>query len=160
MPHVTLAQELSPPEGIEATSAAAGRLVRIRHPQPRPTCCASEPDRVWVPLADAGLGTAAVIGRGGIEIELTVTARPDPEAAALLDIESTADGRPWAVTARIGSRVVGTAWGWSSGSVAIVADLAVASAHRGQGVGRKLLAAVESDAVIRRCDVGLIAAPG
>ena len=44
--------------------------------------------------------------------------------------------------------------------MAIVADLAVAAAHRGQGIGRKLLAAVESEAARAGCDVGLIAAPG
>jgi GNAT superfamily N-acetyltransferase len=121
-----------------------------------------QPDHAWVPIADAPLAAPAVVGRGGVELAVTVADRPDPEAAALLAVDGAAggEGRPWAVTARIGERVAGAAWGWSSGSVAIVADLAVATAHRGQGIGRKVLAAVESEAAARDCDVALIAAPG
>ena len=160
VPHVTLAQELAPPERIEpACAALAGWRATVGFE--RIHVLRQQPDRVWVPLADAGLGTSSVVGRGGVEIEMGVTARPDPEAAALLAVDgAVADGRPWAVTARVGGRVAGAAWGWSSGSVAILADLAVASAHRGQGIGRKLLEAVESEAASRGCDVGLIAAPG
>ena len=160
VPHVTLAQEVSPAERIGAACTALASW-RQTVTLDRVHVLRQQPDRRWVPIADAGLGATSIVGRGGVEIELAVTARPDPEAAALLATDgAVADGKPWAVTARVGGRVAGAAWGWSSGSVAIVADLAVAAAHRGQGIGRKLLAAVESEAAARDCDVGLIAAPG
>jgi len=42
----------------------------------------------------------------------------------------------------------------------IVADLAVATAHRNLGIGRKLVAAVEAEAAERGADALLAAAPG
>lgn len=157
VPHVTIAQEHPDPDA--AGLALAGWRATVTFD--RVHVLRQQADRSWVPIADAGLAAAAVVGRGGVELTVEVTARPDPEAAALLAVDGGAeDGRPWAVTARLGGRVAGTAWGWSSGSVAIVADLAVAAAHRGQGIGRKVLAAVESEAAARGCDAGVVAAPG
>jgi 2'-5' RNA ligase/GNAT superfamily N-acetyltransferase len=163
VPHVTLAQELPSPARIHAAITALSSWKQVVTFD-RVHVLREQADRVWVPIADATLGSPAVVGRGGLEIALSVTARPDPEAAALLAVEGSGatggEGRPWAVTARVGERVVGAAWGWSSGSVAIVADLAVADAHRGHGIGRKVLAAVEAEAAVRGCDVALIAAAG
>jgi 2'-5' RNA ligase len=157
VPHVTLAQEHRAPDPACAALASWQATVTFD----RVHVLRQQPDRAWVPIADAGLGASSVVGRGGVELTMEVTARPDPEAAALLAVDGgPTDGLPWAVTARVGGRVAGAAWGWSSGSVAIVADLAVAAAHRGQGIGRKVLAAAESQAAERGCDVGIIAAPG
>ena len=160
VPHVTLAPEVSPPERIAPTCAAlAGWKAAVTID--RVHVLRQQPDRVWVPIADAGLAATATVGRGGIEVELAVSTRPDPESAALLAVDSSAsDGHPFAVSARRDGRVAGAAWGWTSGSVAIIADIAVATAHRGQGVGRKVLDAVESEASARGCDVALVAAPG
>jgi len=161
VPHVTLAQELVPQARRSAAlDALAGWCEEVTFD--RIHVLRQTPDQRWLPIADAGLGAPAVVGRGGIEISLAVTARPDPEAAALLSVEGGADGdgRPFAVTARVGERVAGAAWGWSNGSVVLIADLAVAVAHRNLGIGRKLLAAVEAEAAERGADVLLVAAPG
>jgi GNAT superfamily N-acetyltransferase len=48
---------------------------------------------------------------------------------------------------------VAAAWGWSARGVLEVADLVVASEHRGQGVGRHVVAAVEALARRRGCTV-------
>lgn len=165
-PHVTLAQELAPVERIEPALAVL-RDWQAEVTFDRVHVLRQAPDKAWKPFADAPLAPSAVLGRGGIEVVITTTARPEPEAAALLALSSSAgsgaaggDSRPFAMNARLGQRVAGAAWGWTSGSVAIVADLAVAEVHRRQGLGRKVLDAVESEAASRGCDVLIIAAPG
>lgn len=160
-PHVTIAQVVDPPERIPAALDAL-RAWEAEVAFDRVHVLRQGDDKVWRPFAESSLGGGAVVGRGGVELALSVTGRPDPEAAALLAVDGAAAGQgtPFAVTARMAGRVVGAAWGWSSGSVAIVADLAVAGAHRGLGIGRKVLDAVEAEAVRRGCDVLLVAAPG
>ena len=167
VPHVTIAQELAPPDAIGPAVATLGSW-RVKasfdrvHVLRQGTGTGAGTATVWKPFAEATLGPPAVVGRGGVEVALTVGARPDPEAAALLVVDGAAggDGQPFAVTARVGERVAGAAWGWTSGSVAIVADLVVAEVHRHQGLGRKVLDAVESEAAERGCDVLIVAAPG
>lgn len=161
VPHVTLAQVVEPPERIPAAvEALAGWSTEVTIDAVH--VLRQGDDKRWKPFAESSLGGPGVVGRGGVELSLSVTGRPDPESAALLAVDGAAEGQgtPFAVAARRSGRVAGAAWGWSSGSVAIVADLAVAAAHRGQGVGRKLLEAVEAEVVGRGCDVLLIAAPG
>jgi 2'-5' RNA ligase len=108
---------------------------------------------VWQPFADAPLASASVVARGGLPLELSVTGRPDPEAAALLAVDGAGDGEPFAVTGRRDGRAVGAAWGWTSGPVLELADLAVVAAGRNQGIGRHLLAAVVDLAVKREVSV-------
>jgi GNAT superfamily N-acetyltransferase len=113
---------------------------------------AEQPGRVWVPIADMPLGTpAAVVGRGSLPVELTVSGRPGLDAASLLAVDTDAEGMPFAVTARREGDVVGAAWGWTAGGCLELADLVVASAHRGQGLGHHLLAAVEDVGRRRSC---------
>ena len=57
-------------------------------------------DRVWKPFSEAPLGPAATVARGGLPLELTVSGRLDPEAAALLAVDGVGDGEPFAITAR------------------------------------------------------------
>ncbi len=84
---------------------------------------------------------------------------------------ATLAGLPFAVTARRDDAVIGAAWGWSAGPALELADLAVAPEHRGQGVGRHVLAGVEDLARSRGCTIlgatavtggatGLLAAAG
>jgi 2'-5' RNA ligase/GNAT superfamily N-acetyltransferase len=159
VPHVTLAQELAPPERI---APAIDALREWRHDVSfeRVHVLRQGPDHVWAPFADAALGPPAVVGRGGIEVGLTTSARPGPDAAALLAVDGAGGGRPFCVTARLGDEVAGAAWGWTSGSIAEIADLAVAAAHRNLGIGRRLLDAVEAEAAARGVEVLLLAAPG
>jgi 2'-5' RNA ligase/GNAT superfamily N-acetyltransferase len=128
--------------------------------------------RHWVPLADACLGPAAVVGRGGLALELARSTMLDPEAAALAAAalagdtagggaacvqaaeaaalvgatfaRDTARSRPPVViTGRREQSVVGVAVAWLTDDGGRVAVL-VAAAHRGQGIGGHLLAAVEA----------------
>jgi 2'-5' RNA ligase/GNAT superfamily N-acetyltransferase len=116
--------------------------------------------RVWGPIADASLGTAPpVIGRGGLAVEVSATGRPDPEAEALLAIESVAPGSPFAVTARHQQVVVGAGRGWTVGARLELTELVVTAEHRGLGIGRHLVAAVEDLARRRGCTAAGSAGP-
>ena len=117
--------------------------------------------RVWRPLADASFGRTAVVGRGGLELELSVTEGLSPEAAAFsarerpASIGGDAGGRvrDLAMTARREGTVVGTAVGWTGGRGAFISELVVAGAHRGEGIGSQLVAAFLSEAATRGCRV-------
>ena len=100
-----------------------------------------------------------MVGRGALPVEFAVSGRPDLEAASLLALESEPVGRPYAITGRSDGSVLAAAWGWTAGGRLEVADLVVATTHRGQGIGRHLVAAVEALAARRRCDRAGIAAP-
>jgi 2'-5' RNA ligase len=111
-------------------------------------------DRRWLPVADVALGPPAVIGRGGLALELTRSSMLDPEARELVDAggPGVADGAapdapagrpPIIITARRESRVVGVAGAWLTDDGGRVAVL-VAAASRRQGIGSHLLAAAEA----------------
>lgn len=142
VPHVTLADS-APPEVIEAAITALGRYqveVRFEHVH----LLREGPDRVWEPMAQAAFRAPAVIGRGGLPLELTVADHLDGEAASSVL-------RPFAVTARREGQAVGTATGIIQGERAVVDRLLVDPAHRRQGVGSHLLAAVQSHASEAGC---------
>lgn len=158
VPHVTVAANVEPqriPAAVEALSDfdADVTLDKVH-------LLTEQPDRVWRPIADAPLGhRGGTVGRGGIELTLHTSGRPDPEAASLLALEAGHRALPFAVTARRDGEVVGAAWGWTNGVRLEIADLAVAAAHRDLGIARKLLAAVEALGRRRGCTVAGIAAP-
>jgi GNAT superfamily N-acetyltransferase len=115
---------------------------------------------VWHPIAGASFAAPAVVGRGGIELELTVSERPGPEADAFAKTEWDAyraevlgpdarDEEPFAIVARHGGEIAGVAAGYTHGGVAYLRDLIVASQLRAHGIGSKLLAAFESLAAER-----------
>lgn len=158
VPHVTVADDLAEDRLDAAVTALSGFEITVTID--RVHVLAELPGRVWEPVADAPLGELpAVVGRGSLPLELTTSGRPDAEAAGLLATATEPAGLPFAVTARRDGTVVAAAWGWSSGDALELADLVVAAEHRGQGVGRHLVAAVEALARRRGCVAVGAAAP-
>ena len=154
--HVTLADGIEPDRLYAALTALddyrADVAVQAVH------LLREGPGRVWTPMAEARLGQVAVVGRGGLPLELAVTAGPDPEAAVFVQRQRAgaagADpeggrGEDVAITARREGEVVGVARGVARGGRAHLSELVVAEALRGQGIGAHLLAAFESWAAQR-----------
>jgi 2'-5' RNA ligase len=159
VPHVTVADELAP-ERLEAVGPVLADFT-VDVTFDRVHVLAEQPGRIWRPVADALLGERpATVGRGSLPLDLVTSGRPDVEAAALLSFEGEAAGVPFAVTAYREGQVVAAAWGWSARGGLELADLVVAVEHRGQGIGRHLLAAVEAVGVRRGCASVGASAPG
>jgi 2'-5' RNA ligase len=156
VPHVTLNEDMEP-ERIPATVAALADFTAEVEID-RVHVLRENPGRLWRPVADAPFVIPAVVGRGGLPTELTVTDLVDPVAAALLpgvaddDDPAPAAGSPWAVTARREGEVVGVAQGRVVGDRLDVEALVVAPEHRRQGIGRHLRAQVEALAAGRSLD--------
>jgi 2'-5' RNA ligase len=102
VPHVTISNDCPPDRMSAAMAALADYEVDV-------TCTTvsllehrSEGPHLWNPIADVVLGSLAVVGRGGYELELcTSTLAPHPQGA-----------EPFVVTARHDGEVVGSASGW------------------------------------------------
>ena len=158
VPHVTVADELSADRLDRAPAVLADFTTDVAFDAVH--VLAERPGRTWVPIADVPLGAApAVVGRGSLPLALSVSGRPDAEAASLLAVEADAPGSPFAITARREGPVVAAAWGWTAGGRLELADLVVASAHRGQGVGRHVVRAVEDLGRRRACAAAGAGAP-
>ncbi|HET6950794.1 MAG TPA: GNAT family N-acetyltransferase [Acidimicrobiales bacterium] len=146
VPHATLSEEMAP-DRIAATLAALVDM-SAEVTVDRVHLLAQGPDGVWSPVADAPFGPPAVVGRGGLALELTVSALVDPVAGRLLagaDIEAGGPRpAPWAVTARRDGAVVGVAHGGFVADRLEVDALVVAPGDRRTGVGRHVVAAIES----------------
>ncbi|MGQ0520989.1 MAG: 2'-5' RNA ligase family protein [Actinomycetota bacterium] len=155
VPHVTLADEADPARIAAALAALAD--FRLDVEMDRVHLLQEGPGRVWSPIADAGLGPPAVVGRGGLAVELAASELVDPEAGALLAGAGTprpgagTPGRPFAVTSRLGGVVVGVAAGATAGATAELTALLVDPAYRRLGIGSHLLAAAGSLAAGRGC---------
>ena len=158
VPHVTLADGAEPARIEAAVTALAGYQVEVV--LDRLHLLQEGPGRVWTVIADAPFVPPAVVGRGGLPLELAITDRLDPEALAL----AAGPGRPLAVTARRDGLVVGTAAGATglnggartpsgddAGGEAVLAWLLVHRDERGQGIGAALVAAWASAAADRGC---------
>ncbi len=158
VPHVTVADEASPQriaQGVLALGDYQATLTVDRVHLLRET--RHREGRRWEPFADAAFGPPAVIGRGGLALELTRSQLLDPEAVALLDaggvlplpcppsVAAPADGdpAPVVITGRRHGAIVGVAAAWlgpDGGEVAVFVD----AGTRRQGIGSHLLAAVEA----------------
>ena len=148
VPHVTLADEADP-DRIGAALAALADY-RVDATFDRVHLLREGPGRVWAPIADAAFAPPAVIGRGGLPVEITVTETVDPEARAVA-------GTPLVVTARTDGAVAGFAEGWCRPPAARLSSLVVAADQGHLGVAGHLLAAFRSEAAERGCDEVTIA---
>ena len=107
VPHVTLADNASP-ERIAAGLVALADY-RATATFERVHLLEESADRSWHVLADAPLGPADVVGRGGFEVELTTSDSLDPEAATFLATRDVEPGDAPYVVARHRWKVVGVA---------------------------------------------------
>lgn len=116
--------------------------------------------RFWRPIAEAGFEAPAVVGRGGLPLELEVTGELSTDAAAFRDEAFHANGLdrfgfdwrpdPLAVTARRDGWIVGTADGDTRlTGEAYLAKLIVDPVVRGEGIGAHLVASFSSAAAER-----------
>ena len=153
VPHVTLADEAAPDRIAAALAALGDYRVEVR--LDRVHLLREGPGRVWEAIADAPFAPAAVVGRGGLPLDLAASEQPDPEASAL-----AGGRRPFCVTARRDGAVVGVATGSTDEAEARLDTLVVARDARGQGVGSHLLAAVVSLAGERDCRAVVAAVAG
>lgn len=149
VPHVTLADEAEP-QRIAAALTALGDY-RVEAAFDRVHLLREGPGRMWSPIADAPFAPPAVIGRGGLPVEITVSDMADPETRALMGAE------PLVVTARADGAVAGYVEGWCRPPAAHVSAVVVAGDHTHLGVAEHLLAAFRSAAADRGCEVVTIA---
>jgi GNAT superfamily N-acetyltransferase len=110
-----------------------------------------ESHRGWVPVADYPFEPAAVIGRGGLPLELTLSRLADPEVrrfetgdwpaddpGPLAEAPTPEGTQPVVVTARRRGELVGVARGWTGGGQQELTAVLVAPEVRGQGITRHL----------------------
>ena len=160
VPHVTLTEESA---HIDAAIAAMGGYrtdvvldrVHLMRESRR-----DDGARVWRPVADAMLGAKrSVVGRGGLELDLTTSGVLPPDADAWMaarwnDFDVERYGRvlapdiPVAVVARRDGAIVGAADGdvRPTTGEAYLAHLIVAAGARREGVGAHLIASFASAA--------------
>lgn len=123
VPHVTLTQGVDAARLEAVRSAAAGwdgvavRVGVLHLLEER----RGDGTKRWTPIADVPLGARVVVGRGGLELELTAGGLLDPEAATARDGDGDADrvipppgARSLVVVARREHHVVGLAQGWTA----------------------------------------------
>jgi 2'-5' RNA ligase/GNAT superfamily N-acetyltransferase len=150
VPHVTLAEEMHAGRIDASVHALADYRAEVTFD--RVHLLEEGEGRMWTPIADVEFRAPAVVGRGGLELELAVSDALDAEGRAFGGREwGPWDERPLAITGRRDGRVVGTAEGWTHGDVGYLARLLVAAEVRGEGVGTQLMAAFESEATVRGC---------
>ena len=166
VPHVTLADEMATARIPPAVAALADYRVTQEIDRVHLLEQQLEPVQVWLPVADAPFAPPAVVGRGGLELEITVSHILDPQASRLLGPAApvpapapihTHETGAWAVTGRRAGEPVGAAHGTTSGDALVVAAITVARDHRRQGIAGHLLAAIEAEARTRSLTTATIA---
>jgi 2'-5' RNA ligase len=148
VPHVTLSEGIDLERIDGAVSVLAGYAVtasfeRVHLLEEQRN---AEGHRTWVPIADAPFARPAVVGRGGIEIELSTSLLVDPEVAAFAAAiepeqpppSAPAGAAPLVVTPRRRGEVVGVARGWVRDDDREIEWVVVDDQLRGQGIARQL----------------------
>jgi 2'-5' RNA ligase len=156
VPHVTIAETFDDRRvdaAVETLSSYRNDVVFDRIHLLRETRTHDQ-HRTWEPVADYPFRPRAVIGRGGLALELTVSHLADPEASAFEraewadpvthDIPPLAE--PLVVVGRRDGRVVGVARGWMGAGIAECTSVIVGVAHRGQGIARHLRLSLGAEA--------------
>ncbi|MDQ3898759.1 MAG: 2'-5' RNA ligase family protein [Actinomycetota bacterium] len=141
VPHVTLADEADPDRVASALVALADYRVDVTFS--RVHLLREGPGRVWAPIADAPFAPPAVVGRGGLPLELTVSEHLDPDASL------PGGGAPLVVTARAEGRVAGYARGWCRRQEARLVEVVVAEEYDYLDVRSHLLATLRSEVAAR-----------
>ncbi len=144
VPHVTVADD-GTVEQLQAIAVALGGyeadiMVHGVH------LLRQHDDRTWRPVSHAAFAPPAVIGRGGLPLELITSELPLQDR----------DG--WCIAARRQQRVVGQATGHIREHRCVIDSFWVDV--RGEGVGSHLAAAMESLAATRGCDQMLLLVDG
>ena len=151
VPHVTVCDEV-PGEEHAAAAVRALASYRTNAVFDRAVLLEQQGTR-WSPLADAALGPAAVVGRGGIELEIVRGRAIGPDGAALVrgaggELPPGAAEAPERIvlTGLMSGGTIGLAVAWWQGIPGSRLDVCVFVAPRArrQGIGRALLSALES----------------
>jgi 2'-5' RNA ligase len=176
VPHVTLSDGIAEDRIAAAVAALGSYTAELSLDR---VVLMEEADRYWRPIADACLGRPTVIGRGGLEIEITQGRVVGPDGVAMAQAQAEAPAGLGAaglgteperaggtdrivLTARREGRVAGLAVAWCdepAGSPVQVCVLVESSARR-QGVGRSLMAALEPRAAAMGWARGLVRGHG
>jgi 2'-5' RNA ligase len=143
VPHVTVADEVAPERIVACQQALSDYHVTIGFD--RIHLLEEGGGRVWGPIADFPFAAPAVIGRGGLPVELTLTDLTDPSADEFLRDRR----RAVTVTARRDGKVVGVARGWADEQAAQLSEVVVADGELDLGTDDHLMAAFDSWAAKR-----------
>jgi 2'-5' RNA ligase len=157
VPHVTVA-DTGEPDRIAAAVRVLDRFAMVADIE-GVVVLQEGRGRVWAPLADMAFGPPAVVGRGGLVLEITRGRLLDPEARQMLDAAAVTASdaeaskpdpparwlplSPVVVTGRREGQVVAAGLAWRAddgGQVAVV----VAAGVRRQGIGGIMLAHLEA----------------
>ena len=151
VPHVTLADNIESRRAGAAVDTLAGytRDVLIESVFLLQERVHERGERRWHVVGDFPFVLPAVVGRGGLEVELTVTDTLDGATRDWLEDHLPDPRRPLAVTARRDGHVVGIVSGWTNGELANLSELFVGPATRREGIGGHLLARFLAAAIAR-----------